>query len=1347
MKKFGILIVALAWGLVGLAGEKLHFNNLSTGEGLSNKMVLCAAQDTVGFMWFGTAEGLNRYDGYGFRVFRHIPDDTTSISSSWINCIKITRGGQMWIGTEKGVSLYDPVRENFIRYRSNGDRRNLLGAQRIRCIHEEPSGVMWIGTLEGLVRLDPATGQVEQHTFRPGQMDNEVRAICQGGDGTLWIGTFDGLYRFDTASGRYDRFEARERRAYDQSNNLISALWLQDGILYAGTSNGLTVFDTRQERVLRCLRTENSALADNDVKALLPYRPGSLLVATANGISLLDTADGSVQSYNASPLDGTSLPNETVWCAFKDRFGVVWMGTNNGLAKLNTQRKPIDIFPTVTDQGADMRRYMVNGVLTTPDGDVWLTSNYGVMRYDSTLTRLRTYRFGSGGISHSIVKRIVRDSRGTIWIGTNDGINYYDPAADRFRAPADVPQNLSLKYIYTIREDADGDLVVNVPSGICLITPHRRADGSVASLSYRAVPIDRYTSSGNSDVAYLDTDPKGNIWIGTISDGLLRYEKQAERFTLYPFTPGDEGSINSDRIYSIHVDAGGAVWVGTDMGLCRLDVASGRFERFPDDLDLTKSIRGITSDGRHRLWIATLRELIMYDYEFDRKIVCDLQADVDMGETAYNSFFNEPRGKIYLGGYGGLIEFRPSDIVLSLDKAPVVITDLWLSGKRVGPGERVGGREILPLPAPMTRSVRLKHNQTSLRIDFALMNYASPVNNVYSYQLEGYDRTPVTTGNGQNSAAYSNLRPGRYVFHVSGANPDGIWSDAQTVLHITVLPPWWSSWWAWTLYALLALALVRMAWKISMTRLRLSSELKLEKMERQKMEELNRIKMQFFTNVSHEFKTPLSLILGPIESLEQSAVDSRQQGMLAIMRQNAERLLRLINQIMDMRRIDSGKITLDLQRGDLVAFLRRTWEMFAEHAARRGVLYEFNAEMPDANLFFDSDKMEKILYNLISNALKFTPPEGEVSVTVQPVRHAERDFVAVEVSDTGKGIARADLARIFDRFYQGTPAPVDDSYGSGIGLDLTRDFVELHGGEISVISEQGKGSVFRFTVPADLSAPPVPQDAPEAHEEEDPEASDHFAKPSVLVVEDNEDMLMFLKMNMEEFYEVHTATEGGQALALVRELCPDLVLSDVMMPGVDGFELCERIKQDVVTSHIPVVLLTARNDELSRNEGYRRGADGYIYKPFSIKTLRTRIDKMIEQRRKLQENFRLRVLSEPAAIEIQSQDDRFISSLVTVIQEQMEDPDFSIQQLCERTGYSYQQVYRKVKALTGESINEFIRTIRLKRAAQLLADSDLRISEIMYRVGFNSHSYFTKCFRERYGASPKDYAGQKRGKE
>lgn len=1341
MKRLVSIIFALSICMISEAGERLHFNNISTEAGLSNKMVLCIAQDNQGFMWFGTAEGLNRFDGYDFRIFRHIPGDTTSVNVSWITCLTMTRSGQMWVGTEKGINIYNAAKQTFERYHAINDPKNLLGNLRIRTIYEDAAGNIWIGTTDGLIGLDPATKTIHRHTFvndKGAHMGNEVRALCQGDEGTLWVGTFDGLYSFDTTDNTFVRHEARRRLPHDQDNNFISSIYrdpADKNTVYVGTSNGLAIFDQADGSV-RYYRQESSGLTDNDIKDICRYDQNNMVIATANGVSLFNIHTNSFSSYNSVLLDGTSLPNETVWSAFQDRLGVLWLGTNNGLAKVNKNRKKLDIFRTLTTEKGVLKSYAVNDILITGEGDVWLTCNYGIMRYDS-LMNLRKHYSVNDGISHSIVKRIIRDSRGVIWIGTNNGINYFDSRTGRFRTPDYGRHGLPLKYIYDINIDNDGDIVVNINSGICFITPRYDTNGNIVSFSYRTAMIDQIINSATSDVTYFKTDRRGNIWIGTINDGLFCYSKQQNSFKQYKFDPDDRHSINSNRIYTLHVDDSGTVWIGTDMGLCRLDAETGVATRFSDDVELSQSIRTITSDHQQRLWIGAMNQLIMFDYEYDRKIVCNLNDDLDLSELVHNSFFTSDNGQIYMGGDGGFIRFNPTDISLNLDKAPVVISSFSLWDKKLLPRDEVPNSSLLQQSVSQSDKIRLRYDENTFSISFALLNYASSANNRYSYILEGHDKAPMIISGSHNYATYSNIPPGHYVFTVKAANPDGVWTDQVAKLDITIMPPWWASWWAYCIYILIGGTMLYVAFILFKTKIRLSSELKLEKLERIKMEELNQIKMKFFTNVSHEFKTPLSLILGPIESLEASLKEPKQKLQLNLMRNNAERLLRLINQIMDLRKFDNGKMSLDLDHGELVSFTRRIFDMFTDRTEDKKIGYEFHPGIDELYLFFDADKMEKVLYNLISNSVKFTPEGGNISVLLD--FDAERNQVKLTVSDTGVGIGHGDTQHIFDRFYQQAKHSRDNTSGSGIGLALTKDLVEMHQGEINFNSIPDKGSDFVVVIPCDLMPESVTMANNATEIDKDEIESDHFAKFRILVVEDNQDMLAFLKMNLEDHYEVYTATNGESGLALAKNVYPDLILSDVMMPEMDGFQLCSLIKKDIIMCHIPVILLTARNDELSRNKGYECGADGYIYKPFSIKTLLTRIDKMIELRKKMQAGYRQKMLSEPSQIVIESDNDKFLNTIVDMIEGNMDNPDFGISDLCANLGYSSQQIYRKIKALTGETINEFIRTVRLKRAAQYLQQSDLRISEIMYKVGFNSHSYFTKCFREHFGISPKEY--------
>lgn len=543
MKRLTIVVFLLCVWLPLLAQvNNLHFNNLSIDAGLSDKMVCTIAQDHTGLMWFGTAEGLNRYDGYNFEVFRYNPEDSTSISASFINCIHRSRKGDLWIGTEKGLNLYDPCSESFIKYHADNDSLRLLNNLRIRSIYDDPQGILWIGTLEGLIRLDMQKHYINFFMLAPNAFDrmaNEIRCISADRYGMLWLGTFDGLYRFNPKDNSFTRYDVRRKLPHDQYNNLINGLYIPNtspNLLYVGSSNGLVVLDIRHpETPLKTFRREDSLLADNDVKSITNYDQQQLLIATANGLSLYDTQSDRIDTYNSSMLDATSLPNNSIRTLFRDQQQeVIWIGTDCGLAKLNLKRKKIDFVRLTANTNGSEQKIIVNDLLETTDRKLWISTNDGVMRYNnSDKTLVSKHYTAADGVSHDITKRIVRDSRGTLWLGTNDGIDYYDPHTDRFIRADYTNQNFSLKYIYDIKEDGDGDIVTNISSGLCFITPHYRPDGSISHLSYKTRLISDIIKSGNCDIGYMDVDSKGNIWFVTTHEGLFKYEKHNDVMVQY----------------------------------------------------------------------------------------------------------------------------------------------------------------------------------------------------------------------------------------------------------------------------------------------------------------------------------------------------------------------------------------------------------------------------------------------------------------------------------------------------------------------------------------------------------------------------------------------------------------------------------------------------------------------------------------------------------------------------------------------------------------------------------------------------------------------------------------------
>lgn len=1325
MKKLLVTLLATALACVNSRAEldNLHFRNISIDKGLSEKLVLALEKDSRGFLWVGTSEGLNRYDGYRFRVYRNSPGDSTSISSSFINSIHCDSEGSLWIGTEKGLNRYDGMTDSFEKFKAVNDSLRLLQNLRIRSIHEY-QGALYLGTLEGMIRLDKKTRYMNFFKFATsgGKMANEIICMINDAYGMMWIGTYDGLYRYSPKDNAFERYEARRREKSDIKNNLINTLYISDNdpnLLYIGGPNGLMVYDVRNPgKEVMSLRASDGGLADDEIKNITKYNDDIILLGTGNGVTLFNIYNGKRRTFRSSLYDPTSLPSNHIKVSLSDKENkIIWLGTENGLAQLDLNRRRLEFTRLTTRDNSGLTHRFVAYDLDVHRNEVWMVSREGVTRINEK-GKERTYTMTSG-LQHRVCKSLFRDSSGILWVGTNNGVNWYDPTRDSFRKVThDSNDGAPLKYIYSITEDSDRDIVTNISSGLLFISPERTSDGRIRDLRFKTVSISEMIHSDNCDIGYIEADSRSGIWFAATMEGLFHYDKKTGMIRNFKSGGNNPHSLPSNRVYSIHADRDDNIWIGTDLGLCCYLQDKDIFVQF-DDIDLLQSIRMITSDSLGRLWIGTINKLIMLDPHSKEKIVCDLYSEFGLDEITYNSS-SHADGDIWFGGDGGYIRFTPKEISINSIRAPLMIHTFNLWNKEYLQNDALTSK----------KKIVLRHYENSISIDFSLLNYSS-AGNRYLYRLTGHDKDWQVTGGENCSATYMNLSPGHYSFCVKACNSDNIWSEDEPSLEIIIRQPLPLRWWAWAIYAILLAGIIVLANHFIKVRMRLANELKMEKMERLKLEELNVAKMRFFTNISHDFKTPLSLILGPLENLISKIEDKEQLAQLHILESNARILSRLINQIMDLRRLDNGKVSLDLKCGEIISFTRSVFSSFKLYATENGIGYSFSTEIPSLQMYFDGDKLEKILFNLISNALKFTDKGGRVSVSVSTGPSYDQECVRICISDTGSGISKEEQEHIFDRFYQGGIPVYREEQGSGIGLAIVKDFVELHKGRISLESEVGKGSSFSFTIPLALTSE-------EALIEDG--TGEAVGGIRILVVEDNKDMLDFIRMVLKDKYEVHTAPDGNSGYVKARNINPDLIISDIMMPDMDGFQLLKKIRTEMFTSHIPVILLTARSDEESRREAYEAGADGYICKPFSVKTLVAKVEMLIQQRKNLQEKYRIEVLSNPTEMKLESENDIFINTIVKAIEANIDDSEFGIKELCETTRWSHQQVYRKVRALTGESINEFIRTVRLKRAAHLLTETGGRVSEVMYAVGFNSHSYFTKCFKEKYGISPREWA-------
>lgn len=1334
LKKYCLFLFILNHFIIN-SGENTRFlfENISIEKGLSSRSVYCISKDEAGFMWFGTDDGLNRYDGYNFKSFKHNQNDSLSISNSRINCLCVSTKHKIWIGTDKGLNIYNPINETFTLVKPTNDINNELNNSRIRAIYEDTQQNLWIGTQNGLFRYNKYRNEIYLFPFGNLQKNavfNIIRCIYQDSNGLLWIGTFDGVFSLDPISRKYRHFVLRNKTSNKIANNLILSIIkdnLNEDYLWVGTESGLCKLNKKTGEFESFTAEDNkSGLSNSTIKFISEFQTDEILLGTDEGLNIFNVKTKKAISFFHNNYNNLSLTDNVVSTIFKDSVGIIWLGTNNGISKINTKRKQFNI----NNIQISSREIIINSITNDNDGNTWVGTFDGIIKTNQSLDQTKKYLFDSKLKINKVCKKLYKDKYGIIWAGTQNGLLYWDKKNDKFVKIVIKENPLLLKYISNITEDQYGNIWTNVNNGLCQIIPKRTENGIKGFTYFVAKINNKIRNNRNNEIDFLKIDKNKQIWFGIASEGLCKYRIDSKVFTRYAFDSKEPKGFSN--IKSLFVDKKNTIYVITDRGLYQYNALTNNFRELNIDKTHRLSLQNGVADNNNNLWLTTFLSIIQYNIVTGKTISYDFTQELKKKGFISNSIYKNEQGIIFLGSYDSFVSFSPDKITTDSHISPLHITSFQVFDSEIN-WEKLSQSEI---GSRKEEVVELTHNQNSFKVHFSLLDFYSPINNKYSYKLEGTDEKWMNTSGIQNYASYSNLTPGDYVFKIKAANPDGFWNANITELHIHINPPWWKSWWAYMLYSIVFIILLFYIVRILMSRLKLSNELKQEKIEREKIEEINLIKLRFFTNISHEFRTPLTLILGPLETLMDEIQESKFREQFQIMKTNAERLLRLINQIMDFRKIENKKMELHLTSGEIVSFVKSIYSMFKDHALKRNIEYFFETACSDFIMSYDSDKIEKLIYNLLSNAFKFTPDNGCISIVLDRKTKKEKEYIEILISDTGEGVSSDEQNLIFERFFQSKTKSIELTEGTGIGLNLCKEFVELHSGEISIQSKTGSGSTFIVLLPI-VEFKNLTFESPKF--EEETENGSTYEKARILIVEDNMEMRNYLRKNLEDSYDIIEAANGKEGLESVQKTIPDIIISDLMMPVMDGLEMCNKVKTNMASSHIPFIILTAKINEESAYEGYSYGADDYITKPFSLKLLRVRIAKLIEKQQKLQQHFKLSILTEPQNVVSESSDDKFIRLIVKTIDENMENFDLNIELLCKALNITHQQVYRKIKALTGQTVSEFIRTVRMKKASQLLCNSDLNISEIMYSVGFSNRSYFSKCFSEQYNLSPKEY--------
>jgi len=1353
-------------GLLGQPQEHL-FSHLTVMAGLSNNHITGIYKDRRGFMWFGTVSGLNRYDGYQFRQYRHDPRDRWSIADNYIEQVFEGPGGNMWVESRTGrfaIYNYDLDRfdVDFAGYLQG------LGLPAFQLVTVAPSlavnGYWFIYKDSGVYHYLP-DGRVIP--FRPGVIaSSPVAAAREDGNGECWVLHQDGMLEKIDRSGRISYRSSVLQREFGnaliQSTLFIDAqndLWICSN----GVFKGVFYFHPATERWRHLAQDAGErVLNSNIVLMAIQDRNGAIWLGTDHGgVDIVDKRNFSVQVVGHIEDDGKSLGDNSITSLFRDGLaGSVWVGTfKSGLSFYHQNDLQFPQQRHEPGRAGSLPFDDVNSFAEDGLGNIWIGGNGGGLIYfDRKKNSFRQWRHDphdANSLCSNIIVSLMLDRDGKLWIGTYfGGVDCFDGKRFiHYRHRDDDPASLADDRVMCLCEDLDRQIWVGTLAG------------GLDRLDRRSGRFTHYKSTlpnsiRNDYISSIITDREGNIWVGT-GYGVEFIERNTG--AIRHFIP-DDAKLSTNNVTWLFLDSRMRLWAGTREGLSVLNPDGKTFQTFNTDDGLPDNVvRCIAEDSLHRLWISTANGL-------SRITVVEMPGRSQLTIRCRN--FHEPDGlqarefneraglatrdgHLLFGGPNGFNIFRPENIQPERHTPPILLTGLEMFDKSVRVGDTVNGRVLLTKNLSEIGELRLRHQQNVFSLEFASLGYIPNATNKYAYMLEGFNRNWLITDGKIRKATYTNLDAGTYTFKVKAADGDGEWYDQQAVLTIVVLPPWWRTPLAYGVYVLLlAGALVFARWMV-LQRARMRFALENERRETRRMHEMDLMKIRFFTNMSHELRTPLSLILAPVDKLlvHGGGGDSRRS--YEMIHRNAKRLLHLVNQLLDFRKMEAGELKLHLREGDVIRFVRETANSFVDLAEKKNISFGYDAgECTSLVTRFDPDKLERILFNLLSNAFKFTPENGSVSVAVSVQRREEENvLLSIAISDTGIGIAPEKQAKIFERFFQNEIPETLINQGSGIGLSITQEFVRMQGGTLVVESAVNAGSCFTVVLPFRqiLVSPAAPTEWPEEEVEELKEELKEDVgsvvapggAPTVLIVEDNEDFRFYLKDNLRAYYKIIEAADGKEGWRKVLSGHPQIVVSDISMPHMDGIELCRKIRTDERTRQIPVILLTAMAGETGVLQGLQTGAADYITKPFNFEVLLSKMRNIIEYNETVKKTYQRQVQAGPAPVEVTSADDVFLRQVLGYVEAEMSNPELSVSELCQRFHASRTTFYKRLLLLTGKTPVELIRHIRLKRAAELLEKSQLTVAEVAYTVGFNNPKYFTQYFKEEFGCIPTAWRREK----
>ena len=1350
LKKIVIYLFFLCLGMHSAFSEtpeQITFSYISINEGLSQSTVFSIDQDKRGNMWFATYDGVNKYDGYAFTVYQHNEDDPNSIANDISRIVKTDSQGRVWIGTRDGLSRYDEEKDIFQNffYEKNGKHLQVNGIEEI-----SPEQLL-ISTPEGLIMFDIKESKFIDDSFSTAMHKTIASTLYRQGD-QIYIGTStDGFYTYSITQKTFEKvipiLGTKQIQAILQQSP--TRIWV------ATEGAGLFLINPKTKEIKNYLHSPSNpkSISSNYIRSLAMDSQNRLWIGTFNDLNIYHEGTDSFASYSSNPVENGSLSQRSVRSIFMDSQGGMWLGTYfGGLNYYHPIRNRFKNIRNIPYKNS-LSDNVVSCIVEDKDKNLWIGTNDGGLNlYNPITQRFTSYTLqedeSARGIGSNNIKAVyVDEKKSLVYIGTHaGGLSILHRNSGQVENFNQRNSQLVNENVYAILPDGEGNLWLGTLSALVRFNPEQRSFTTIEK-EKDGTPV------VSKQITTLFRDSHKRLWIGG-EEGLSVFKEEGldiQKASILPVS-------NVTKLFTncIYEASNGIIWVGTREGFYCFNEKDKQIKRYNTTNGLPNNVvYGILEDSFGRLWLSTNRGISCFNPETEKFRNFTESDGLQSNQFNTASYCRTSVGQMYFGGINGITTFRPELLLDNPYTPPVVITKLQLFNKVVRPDDETG---ILTKNISETKSITLKSWQTAFSIEFVVSNYISGQHNTFAYKLEGYDKEWYYLTDSR-TVSYSNLPQGTYQFLVKAANSDGKWNPIPTALEIIVLPIWYKTWWALLIFFATFAGFITFVFRFFWMRKSMEAQLEIERRDKEHQEEINQMKMRFFINISHELRTPLTLILTPLQEIINKISDRWTRNQLEYIQRNANRLLHLVNQLMDYRRAELGVFELKAKKGNAHQLIQDNFLFYDKLARHKKITYTLHSELEDKEVLFDANYLELIVNNLLSNAFKYTESGQSITVTLKE----ENGWLLLQVSDTGIGIPINKQGKIFERFYQ----IESEHVGSGIGLSLVQRLIELHHGRIELDSEENKGSTFSVYLPQDLSVykPSELASNNEQNEEEQVYSTNSKAmyfidtekvenesvesgdkkRGTILIVEDNNEIRRYLSNGLADLFNTLEAGNGEEALEKLKDNEVDVIVTDVMMPVMDGIKLCKNVKQNIRTCHIPVIILSAKTDIKDQMEGLQMGADDYIPKPFSLAILTTKIQNMMRTRRRMLDKYAKSLEVEPEKITFNAMDEALLKRAMAIVEKNMDNIEFSTDEFAKEMNMSRSNLHLKLKAITGESTIDFIRKIRFNEAAKLLKDGRYTVAEVSTMVGFNTPSYFATSFKKYFGCLPTEYIKKSKG--